>query len=175
MTQGLYLKFHTQPILSLFPANHAKSTEHPNCSPIYPRLVTKGCSKKKFLSSSSLFLKSVYSSKKCGKRRPIIDLSILNRLICIPKFRMDIPHKIVKCLIPGFWGISVDLQNVYFHLPLAWEYQKYFAFKLGNRVFIFQMLPFGFSPAPCAFTYVMTPIIKQLQIQNIRCSFFVDD
>ena len=41
-----------------------KSNEHPICSPIYPRLVTEGSSKGNIMSSTSIFLKNVYSSKK---------------------------------------------------------------------------------------------------------------
>ena len=41
-----------------------KSSEHPICSSIYPRLVTKGSYKGNFLSSAPLLLKNIYSSKK---------------------------------------------------------------------------------------------------------------
>ena len=87
-----------------------------------------------------------------GIYRPIIDLSELNKFLIVPKFRMDTLAKVVKDLCQGLWGTSIDLDNAYYSVLMAPEFQKYLAFTLRDRTFVFQVLPFGLSLAPWAFT-----------------------
>ena len=65
---------------------------------------------------------------------------------------MDTLARVVKDLCQGLWSTSIDLANAYYSVPKAPEFQKYLAFTLGDRIFVFQVLPFGLSLAPWAFT-----------------------
>ena len=102
-----------------------------------------------------------------GVYRPIIDLSELNKFLIVPKFRMDTLAKVVKDLCQGLWGTSIDLDNAYYSVPMAPEFQKYLAFILGDRIFVFQVLPFGLSLAPWAFTRVLKPVKTHLRLKGM--------
>ena len=108
-------------------------------------------------------------------RRPIIDLSPLNKLLKRVRFKMEDLRKVARSLSPGLWGIKLDLKDAYLHLHLARWVVKYFGFALGKRIFAFLVLPFGLSPAPWLFTRVLRPVKKALRRLGIRISSFLDD
>ena len=119
--------------------------------------------------------------KKNGKIRPILDLSLLNKRLVVPKFKMDHISKIVPCIKEDLWGTTMDLEDAYFHLRIKRKFQKYFAFALWDedqvklRVFIFQVLPFGLSTAPWSFNRVTKPVKRCLRSQGILVLSFLDD
>ena len=80
---------------------------------------------------------------------------------------METLAKVVKDLCQGLWGTSVDLDNAYYHVPMAPEFQKYLAFVLGDRIFVFQVLPFGLSLASRAFTSVLKPVKAHLRLKGV--------
>ena len=104
--------------------------------------------------------------KKNGKKRPIIDLSILNLLLDIPTFKMETVAVIIKSITEGLWACSVDIQDAYFHVPMDWDCHRFLAFQLRDRIFVFQFLPFGLAPAPWAFTRVIKPIQDKASLSD---------
>ncbi|CAL4066112.1 unnamed protein product [Meganyctiphanes norvegica] len=103
-----------------------------------------------------LFFSRMFSvPKKSGKRRPIIDLSLLNRRLKIPRFKMETIEVIIRTIHGELWGCSVDIVDAYLHLPLDWEFHKFFTFVMGEITFVFQVLPFGLSKALWAFSRVI--------------------
>ena len=123
----------------------------------------------------SFFSRMFTVPKDGGKRRPIIDLSLLNKRIRKRGFHMEDLKKIAKMVGPNLWGVKLDLKDAYFHVPLSPEFWKYFVFVLGQRVFFFKVLPFGLTSAPWAFSRVLKPIKKLLRLQGIRVTSFLDD
>ena len=121
------------------------------------------------------FSRIFFDLNKNGRVRPILDLSALNKMLRIPSFRMETIEKIVKNVCGSLWGSSIDLEDAYLHVPIAWEFHRYFAFVLGNRTFVFQYLPFGLSPAPWAFSRVMKPIKAFLHRKGVLVFSFLDD
>ena len=113
--------------------------------------------------------------KGTSERRPIIDLSPMNQLLRKKHFKMEDLRKVAKCLFPGLWAVKLDLKDAYMHLRLATAIICLFAFSLGDRIFAFQVLPFGLSTAPWAFSRVLKPIKKALRLMNILISSFLDD
>ena len=110
-----------------------------------------------------------------GTFRPIIDLSDLNSFLVVPKFRMNTIPRIVGSICPGMWGSKIDLDNAYYSVAMAPEFHKFLAFTLGDRVFVFQVLPFGLAIAPWAFTRVLKPVQKLLHLERICMSYYLDD
>ena len=108
--------------------------------------------------------------KKNGKKRPIIDLSVLNLHLDFPSFKMETVAVIAKAISTGLWACSIDIQDAYFHVPMNWEFHKFLAFKIENRIFVFQFLPFGLSPAPWVFTRIIKPIKSRLHTLMILIS-----
>ena len=113
--------------------------------------------------------------KKNGKKRPIIDLKVLNNHLNFPSFKMETVSVIAKAISTGLWACSVDIQDAYFHVPMHWEFHKFLAFKIGNRIFVFQFLPFGLSPAPWVFTRIIKPIKSRLHTLMILIFSYLDD
>ena len=108
-----------------------------------PEWVDKGYVRE-ITSPEPLFFSRMFTVPKPEKGvfRPIIDLSILNTYLITPKFRMDTMAKIVKTISPGMWGTKIDLDNAYYGVIMAPEFHKYLAFTLGDRIFVYQVLPF---------------------------------
>ena len=51
----------------------------------------------------------------------------------------------------GDYAFKIDLQDVYFHVPIHPSSRKYFRFAFENKVYQFRVLPFGLNTAPQIF------------------------
>ena len=176
MSQGYELDFVAVPPLSFDPPPQAvtKEDQAELILPFIPVWSERGVVREIF--TRELFYSRMFTVPKPEVEvRPIIDLHILNQMLNPISFRMNAVDKIVPMLPEGLWAIKVDIKDAYFHVPMAWEMHKYLAFKLKDRVFVFQVLPFGLSPAPWAFSRVMKPIRKSLSLQEIMSFYFLDD
>ena len=69
----------------------------------------------------------------------------------------------------------VDTEKAYWQVPSHLHYRKSFQFRLGDRGFHFQVMPFGLSTAPFWFTRVIKPIIAFLSKQGIKVTSYIDD
>ena len=177
MTVGFRLHFRKEPELLLNPPSDLIMSESviARLEPFLPGWLERGVireiTKKIPLHFSRLFTRE----KKNGKLRPVIDLSQLNRLLVVPTFKMETVAVISRAISENLWAISVDIEDAYFHVPVAWEFHKFLAFKIRRRTFVFQFLPFGLSPAPWAFSRVIKPIKSHLRQLLIAVFSFLDD
>ena len=178
MVEGLRPKFHTAPSLSREPGWNAMTSEDQafEILKFIPDWLEKGIVREMTDRQTDLYFSRMFTVlQKNGKRRPILDLSVLNRLICTPKFRMETLEKIVRFIRYVMWGTSVDLTDAFFHVPIHPDFQKFFAFKLGRRTFVFLKMPFGLTTAPWAFSRVMKPIKAFPRRRGVRIFSFLDD
>ena len=117
--------------------------------------------------------------KKDGSLRPIIDLSKLNKLLKVPKFKMETLESISRAILGPMWGCTADVTNAFHSVPLEWSHHRYFAFCIRDqgrvRVFVFQFLPFGLSSAPWAFTRIVRPIKRYIRIHICPFHSYLDD
>ena len=60
--------------------------------------------------------------------RPVIDLSRLNTLPHVEKFKMETPDSIRTSLIPGEWVSLIDLWEAYLHISIHPNSRKYLRF-----------------------------------------------
>ena len=79
-------------------------------------------------SSPGFYSRLFFVPKKSGGHRPIIDLSILNRFLIIPKFKMESVHSIRAALDQGSFVFSLDLSDAYFHIPIHPRSRKFLRF-----------------------------------------------
>ena len=178
MTEGLRLTFTQKPILSYQPPPELKISEKTSVQlekEFIPTWLKSGVLREIFIPQLLHFSALFMRPKKNGKNRPIIDLSKLNLLLEIPAFTMETVSIIARSIVEGLWACSIDIKDAYFHLPINWDFHKFFAFKLRNRIFVFQFLPFGLSTAPWAFTRVISPIKKKLHMLMIQIFSYLDD
>merc|ERR1712121_262858 len=129
-----------------------------------------------------LFFSRMFTVPKKDQRiRPVIDLSELNKLLIVPKFKMQTISSISNTILSPCWGTTTDLEDAYLKVPIALSSQKYLAFTVFDpeikayRVFLFQVMPFGLSSAPWTFTRIVKPIKKALHLQGIDLHTYLDD
>ena len=89
--------------------------------------------------------------KASGGWRPVIDLKNLNAHIHAPHFRMFTTSSVLSSVEKGDYAFKIDLQDAYFHVPIHPSSRKYLRFAFKNRVYQFQVLPFGLNKAPQVF------------------------
>ena len=177
MLDGLRPKFHSFPPLCLNPPSEALTClrQTQEILKFVPDWLERDIIREVTEPALLYFSKMFTVAKKNGKRRPILDLSRLNRLIVTPKFKMETLDKVVKLIVSSMWGTSVDITDAYLHVPINKAFQKYFAFKLGDRTFVFLVMPFGLTTAPWAFSRVIKPIKAFLRHLGIIVCSFLDD
>ena len=88
---------------------------------------------------------------------------------------METNRSIRASILPGMWTTSLDLSDVYFHIPICHSYRRYLRFVWDNRVYQFRALLFGLSTAPLVFTKVMQAAIAHLHSQAIQIHSYMDD
>ena len=113
--------------------------------------------------------------KDSAEGRWVMDLSKLNAFIKCPKFRM-LTMREVKLLLPrGFWSVSLDLKDGYWHVPVAPRKRPYLGFRYKGQNWQFRAMPFGLNIAPRIFTKVMAHIVKVMATKGIWCLPYLDD
>ncbi|KAJ1121781.1 hypothetical protein NDU88_000300 [Pleurodeles waltl] len=110
-----------------------------------------------------------------GVFRPILDLRLLNKYIRKQKFRMLALHQIFPQLHQGDWMCSIDLQDAYFHIPIAPKHQKFLRFRVALQHYQFRVLPFGLKSAPRVFSKCMAVVAAHLRRQRIYIYPYLDD
>ena len=107
--------------------------------------------------------------------RWIMDLSILNDCIKCPKFRM-LTLREVRLLLPkGFWTVSLDAKDGFWHLPVSRRKRPFLGFRYRGKLYQFRALPFGLNVAPRLFTKVMAHMVKVMAAEGIFVLIYLDD
>jgi hypothetical protein len=75
----------------------------------------------------------------------------------------------------GDWLAKVDLKDAYFTVAVKDSHHKYLRFRWKNRVFVFNCMAFGLSPAPRIFTKILKVVMAFLRRRGIRLVIYLDD
>ena len=122
------------------------------------------------------FRSRLFLVPKPGKKwRPVIDLSVLNRFLHVPTFKMETAEIIQNSLTKGEWLVSIDLKDAYFHVPIHPDSQHVLRFHIDKRTYQFKALPFGLATAPLEFTRIVQEVKLVLQSRGIRVHQYLDD
>ena len=113
--------------------------------------------------------------KASGGWRPVIDLKDLNAHIHAPHFRMFTTGSVLSSVEKGDYAFKIDLQDAYFHVPIHPSSRKYLRFAFENRVYQFQVLPFGLNTAPQVFTRLGHTVTAYLHRQGVSVIPYLDD
>ena len=177
MCRGLRLTFSSPPPLSLRPPSGILPSEAhlPTIRSFLPDLLARRIIREVTSPRPLFFSRLFVVTKKDGPFRLIIDLSILNKFLVLPTFRMESVLDIASGIVGPLWGCTVDLKDAYYHVPMAWFFHGYLAFQVDGRTYVFQFLPFGLAVAPWAFHRVIRPIKGFIHRQSIRFHTYLDD
>ena len=138
-------------------------------------LLLKGAVEKINPVSPGFYSRIFIVPKKNGKSRLIIDLSPLNKYVCVQNFRMETQRKVRNAIYPNDWAFSLDLTDAYLHVPIHKQSRKFLRFSLNGQIFQFKALAFGLSTSPFVFTYLMNVIATFLRKRAIILHPYLDD
>ncbi|XP_075336649.1 uncharacterized protein LOC142397191 [Odontesthes bonariensis] len=114
-------------------------------------------------------------AKKDGGFRPILDLRNLNRFLRVLRFHMLTTAEVLRTVSRGEWFTSIDLEDAYFHVPVAPHHRQFLRFAFQGRHFQFRVLPFGLSLSPRVFTRCVTAALSRLQSRGMKILPYLDD
>ena len=138
-------------------------------------LLDKDCIREMGPNETGFFSRVFLVPKKSGGFRLVIDLSELNEHLSEVSFTMDTLKLIKSTATQGMWATSLDFSDAYHHIPINPAFRIYLCFQVGNRRFMYLVLPFGLSTAP----WVFTEVAKQVKIWSagrLRSLFqYLDD
>ena len=155
---GLELQFQSQPPLTsvpLEPVELHKGSGKAQSS--FGRNILHG-DQKSYRGSTGApgeFSRVLLPSFSCEKRRPgwrpVIDLSILNRYLVIPHFKMETYRSIRASVSQDMWTTSLDLTDAYFYIQIAPCRRHFLCFALMGKFYAFNAPPFGLAIARFGF------------------------
>ena len=120
------------------------------------------------------------SVQSCGKKRLILDLSLVNKHVWKASVKYEDLRIALTYLNKNDWMIKWDIHSAYHHILLndmqtdfmgfSWTYAD------GNTVFMkFVVLPFGLSSAPYCYSKVTRPLIAKWRSESKRAVMYLDD
>lgn len=109
-----------------------------------------------------------FVAKGNSKDRLVVDLSRKNADMADRKFKYDSLARFTAQLQPNDNLISWDIQDAFFHVHLSPADQRRLAFRVGDRVFLPLVLPFGMKLSPYVFTKTMRPVVAALRHRGLR-------
>ena len=122
------------------------------------------------------FYSNVFLVRKAsGGWHPVIDLKNLNAHIHAPHFRMFTTSSVLSSVEKGDYAFKIDLQDAYFHIRIHPSSRKYLRFAFENRVYQFQVLPFGLNTAPQVFTRLGHTVTAYLHRPGVSVIPYLDD
>eukprot|EP01087_Luapelamoeba_hula_P001918 TRINITY_DN1170_c0_g1_i5.p2 TRINITY_DN1170_c0_g1~~TRINITY_DN1170_c0_g1_i5.p2 ORF type:complete len:582 (-),score=-25.12 TRINITY_DN1170_c0_g1_i5:1468-3213(-) len=114
--------------------------------------------------------------KKGPKRwRLVFDLRRLNETLPFLSCKMETVSTVARLTKKGWWAISFDLSQGYFHLDISLGSRRWMGFKLGNQFYRYRVLPFGLTWAPYVFTKVVKAMLKEWRKGGVHCMAYIDD
>ena len=123
-----------------------------------------------------LVVSSIYTvAKKCGKRRPVINLRWVNSFINRQHFKMSTMNDVKAAMSSGCYMATVDLKDCFWALPVCERDQKYLAFEFMGMRYKFLVLPFGLGPSPLFITKLYRTMVEYLQARGHRLIIYIDD
>ena len=90
-------------------------------------------------------------------------------------FKMESTPMLMNLNQRGDWMCTIDLKDAYFSMPISLGDRKYLRFVWQGQLYQFQVLPFGLSAAPRAFTKLLRPVIGLLRRLGFRLLIYLDD
>ena len=70
-----------------------------------------------------------------NKWRPVIDLSVLDKCLLVPTFKMETAEIIRNSVTKGEWLVLIDLKDAFFHVPIHPDSQHLLRFHVDKRTY----------------------------------------
>lgn len=122
---------------------------------------------------------SVAVNNTSGKRRLILDLSVLNTFIKKERVKFEDYKVALEYIVPNGYMFKFDLTSGYHHFSIKPIHHTFLGFSWVIdgvvKYFVFSVLPFGLSSAPFLFTKGLRPLVKYWRSNGLKVIVFLDD
>lgn len=114
--------------------------------------------------------------KKGPKRwRLVVDMRRLNQHFVTPAFKLEGLGTILRMSDKGWWFVTFDLREGYFHLTIAETSRRWLGIRVGNKLLRYMVLPFGLSLSPWIFSKAMRQVITHWRRKGLFVTNYLDD
>lgn len=120
---------------------------------------------------SSIFL----TPKPGGDFRFILNLKALNKFIDTDHFKIEDLRTVLKLISEGDFMCTIDLKDAYLLIKIHPQSRKFLRLIWQNKLYEFNVLPFGYNRALYIFTKLIKPIVRLLRLAGFLSSVYLDD
>lgn len=113
--------------------------------------------------------------KENGKKRLCWNGRPVNAYLPQQHFKMEHAEEAARMMRKGDWMFTLDFKSGYHQCPVKPWFRKFLCFEWQGKVYQWQVLPFGLSTAPRAFTKLCRRLLQRWRALGIRCSNYIDD
>ena len=114
-----------------------------------------------------------------GKKRLILDLSVMNNYVWKEHFKFEDWSVAYEYLLPGGYMYKFDVKSAYFHIDIAPSQQTFLGFAWPEngftKFYVFTVLAFGITSAPFIWTKCLRPVVKYIREKGVLFVVFLDD
>ena len=115
------------------------------------------------------------ATNKSGKKRLILDLSVLNKFVKKHKFKFEDWKLAIQFFKEDSYLYKFDLRSGYHHFDICPQQQTYLGFSWNGKYFCFTVLVFGLSSSPYLFTKCLREMVKYWRKNAIKIVLYLDD
>lgn len=174
--QGYKIEFLQYPYQSSIPNEISFSENEAKLVDNEVKTLIQKCAIEQVLGKSAEFISNLFLvPKKDGTLRPVINLRRLNDFIPYNHFKQENLNFALELINENDFMTSIDMKDAYFSISIHPEFRKFLAFKWRDKLYRFNVLPFGLASAPRIFTKVLRPIFAVFRENGIKCCYYIDD
>ena len=115
------------------------------------------------------------ATNKSGKKRLILDLSVLNKFAKKQKFKFEDWKLAIQFFKEDSYLYKFDLRSGYYHFGICPKQQTYLGFSCNGKYFCFTVLVFDLSSSPYLFTKCLREMVKYWRKNAINIVLYLDD
>lgn len=82
---------------------------------------------------------------------------------------------ILRLIQKDMYLAKLDIKDAYYSIPIHKESQKLLKFEHEGKVYVFLVLPFGYTEGPRKFTKIMKPPLSKLRKEQVTIADYIDD
>jgi len=115
------------------------------------------------------------ATQKSGKKRLILDLSLLNKSIRKDKIKFEDWKTVIQYFLKDAYLYKFDLSSGYFHIDICPQQHTFLGFAWQDKFYCFTVLVFGICTGPYIFTKCLRPLVKYWRENGINVVLYLDD
>ena len=150
------------------------TTHHPIIQKEVDELLAKGAVEP-FCGGTGFYSSMFVVRKHTGGLLPILNLKCFNCYMHIPSFKMVTIRHIWELIQCGDYAFSINLLDVYLHIPIAKHHLCFLQFVWHNVPHQWKVVPFGLATATQVFTTITEPILFLCHHKGFCIVIYLDD